>query len=116
VHETTAFPASIRAQNEPRAVCAQILAAANRQEIALANTSISPAERERQRVLVIELNNDELACRILEAYHEVSRPYGLPADQSFDEFSPKMQAAFHRCAMAAMEYFEEQVQERHPVS
>ena len=72
-------------------------------------TSIPPAERARQMVLAVELDVDELACRILEAQHEMSRPDNVSATEALDTMPSMVQNDFRRCATVAMEYFEEQV-------
>jgi hypothetical protein len=67
-------------------------------------------------VLVVEFDMDELACRILEAHHEMSRPDNMSATEALDEMPLETQNDYRRCAMVAMEYFEEQVNAGHSVS
>ena len=66
-------------------------------------------ERARKMVLAVELNEEELACRILEAQVGMRRPAGMSAMEALRTQTPELQADVRRAAVAAMRYLEERV-------
>lgn len=69
----------------------------------------TPSERARQMVLAVELNQDELACRILEAIVEAKRPAGMTATEALHTQTKQSREDARRAAVAAMRYLEERV-------
>jgi len=63
------------------------------------------AEGARKHVLAIELDQDELACRLLEAITVSKRPIGKSATAALNEVEAATD--LRRAALAAMRYFEE---------
>ena len=58
-------------------------------------------------VLVVEMDQIELACRILEAFMEHKRPAGLTAAEALAVLKQDDRAATMAAALAAMEYIKE---------
>lgn len=67
------------------------------------------AERVRKLALAVELDQDELACRILEAQVEARRPKGMTATQALAGQPAELAADVRRAAVAAMRYLEERI-------
>lgn len=69
---------------------------------------MSGTKSPRRTVLIIELDQVELACRMLEASLKLRRPAGATANQALSSVHPEERAQLMVAAMAAMRYFEEQ--------
>lgn len=59
--------------------------------------------------IVCEINQDELACRLLEALFGVERPPELTARESLDNLSERIRTKALDGSKAAMDYFYEQL-------
>lgn len=59
------------------------------------------------RGFAVKLDAAELACRIGEAFHGVTRPKGLTAAQAMDTLDPETRAYLMRGAAAAAGYVAE---------
>ena len=68
---------------------------------------MSEAKHTKQTVLAIELDGDELACRILEGLSGESRPPGTSAVEGLNMQEEDVRAAAMRAARQAILYFEE---------
>lgn len=60
-------------------------------------------------LLAVELDVNELACRILEAQVEERRPRGMTAAEALATQSEELQGDVRRAAVAAIRYLKEQV-------
>jgi hypothetical protein len=69
--------------------------------------SETTAERARKTVLAVEIDEAELACRILEAQVEMRRPHGMSAREALETQTPQLQADVRRAAVAAIRYLTE---------
>lgn len=66
-------------------------------------------DRARQMVLAVELDEAELACRILEAIVGSKRPPGMTAAEALATQTEQSQQDVRRAAVTAIRYFHEQV-------
>jgi len=57
--------------------------------------------------LVVELDQAELACRILEAFQEIKRPDGASPSQALSVLRPDDKRVVMNAALAALKYLEE---------
>jgi hypothetical protein len=64
----------------------------------------------RKTVLVVELDQYELACRIAEGMMGRRRPKGMPPAQALAVMPPAELEGLLRAAMNAMEYLREQTE------
>lgn len=55
--------------------------------------------------MTMKLDQDELACRMLEAAVGVTRPHGLTAIESLMRGPAHLREAYQRAAVAAISYF-----------
>lgn len=62
---------------------------------------------EHRRKLIMEVEGEELAIRILEAMTEIKRPEGMSAQAIFHGLDEDQQAELIRACDAAMTYFAE---------
>ena len=69
-------------------------------------------ESEAKRITFIcELDGHELAVRMFEAMYSVKRPDGLTSTQALERLGEEAGRDFMLCAIAAMHYFKEKMEE-----
>ncbi len=75
----------------------------------------TPATQARKHILAIELDENEMACRILEVFFGVSRPVGATAAQALAAVGDIGRDA-GRAAAVAIRYLHEQINAGQSVS
>ena len=68
-----------------------------------------PADKAREMVLAVELDEAELACRILEAIVGYRRPVGMTAEEALATQDEQSRNDVRHAAVAAMRYLTERI-------